>query len=804
MMRLPVLLRSIRNGGVHTAINVVGLTLAMTACIYSYLFIHQEMSFDRFHDHASSIVQVNQINRSRAEAPSGTVSTGFPVGPALLDQIPGIESYARRAYRNVSMRHNNVTSLELLFYVDPQFFDMFSFTAIHGNPRASAENPATVILTETYARKLFDTNNAVGETIQLQIRDELRQYTVGAVVIDPPATSSLEFDILLGMDELFEIVPRSFEEEWTLVYPETYLQLAPTTSIADLKQQLPAFYEQQSFTERFGANVVTFDFVRLTDLHFAQPLPDSLLLASSPIYSFAFLLIAVVIVAMASVNATSLTLGRALRRIHEVGVRKAIGASTTQLRIQALQESVLLTLFCVPVALAAVELGMPAFNQLVGRELALTPDPLLAGLLLILVVLIGTAAGIYPAFVLTRPTPARILRRDTGMGSVGKAMRGLSVVQATLVAVLLIASIVMQRQLSFTLSQHAGIEENAVISIFIPEMELERVDPFAQTVVRELATLPGVVDVASSSNSFGWRWPWFRHTLPDGSTGSFWGNRVDEQFASVFDYEFVAGRNFDPTSPLDMREGVIVNEAFVAAYNLESPIGAQIPGSFGPHHIIGVIKDFPYHSIHAPIDPLVLFMNKEPILAGVDEHAGFRYFYSYLFAKLEPGNVDATLRNLEQKWDELSDGAPFSTVFVDEIIENTYAADQSTKAALRVASWIAMIIAGAGLVGVVSLTVAKRVKEIGIRKVLGASTSQIVRMIVTDFTRLILIGNLIAWPIAFFGLKHWLNGYAYHINLSVWPFVLVLAALVATAWLVIALQSIRTASVNPVKSLRNE
>ncbi len=803
-MRLSILLRSIRNGGVHSLINIVGLSLALTACIYAYLFVAQEWTWDRYHENADRIVQVNQLDRSHPETPSGTVSTGFPAGPALADNVSGVEMYARRAYRNVAMRHREVTSLELLFYVDPQWFDIFSFDALHGDPRAAISRPATLVLTESYSRKLFNTDAAVGQTVELQIGNEFREYQVGAVVADPPVNSSLEFTVIAGMDELFEIIPRSFEDDWTLVYPETYLLLEPGVTRADVTAQLPALYQQLGFAERFGADTVTYDLVPLTDLHFAESWPDSLIPSSSPFYSLAFLLVAALIVAMAAVNATSLTLGRALRRIHEVGVRKAIGASTAQLRAAALQESVLLTTICVPIALATVELALPWFNELVGRELALQPDLPLILLLLALVLMIGLAAGIYPAIVLTRPTPARILRRDTGMGSVGRAMRGLSVMQATLVAGLLIASLVIQRQLTFTLAQHAGIEKDAVASVFIPEMAVDQIDQFAERCAREFATLPGVQSAAVSSNSFGWRWPWFRHTLPDGSTRSFWGNRVDESFVDVFDYEIVDGRNFDPTSPADRREGILVNEAFVRAYGLEHPVGGQIPGSFGPHRIIGVIKDSPFHSIHTPIEPLVLFMNDEPILAGVDESIGYRHFYGYVFAKLTPGRVEESLRAMEASWENLSGGAPFSTVFVDEIIEATYAADQSTRTTVTLATWIAMIIAGSGLLGVVSLTVAKRVKEIGIRKVLGASTKQIIRMILADFARLIVIGNLIAWPVAWFALRQWLDSYAYHIDLTPWPFLLVLGALLSVAAVMVALQSYRTANVNPVKTLRNE
>ncbi len=802
---ITIALRVLWRQKLYAGINLLGLSIAIALSLLVALFVVEEYSYDRFHVNADRIYLMNQHENPPDRDEFGFNSTPFILGPSLLEQSSEVEHVVRMAGRHSRAKAGDrAFELELSF-VDSSFFDVFSFELLESNADNPLRNLSGVVLKESIARRFFGNGPWVGESLLLELEGEEHEFTVSGVTADPPATSSIDYQILVPMDVIRNVVSDDFLAAWMIIWPQTYVMLREGASTAQFDQALQAMYETHDFEGRFGDAAPWYEYVPLKDFHLHAEFASRTLKTSSPVYSQILLGIAFLILVVASVNYTSLALGRSVTRSKEVGLRKVMGAQASQLRRQFLGESLLLASLAVPVAWVLAELALPWFNNVAGRELSLTMSPLIGGILLGLVLLIGFSSGLYPAVVLARYNPQRVFKGESAIGGGSRFIRGLVVLQYCLAAFLLIGTFLMGQQLQYLLNRDLGYDESHVVNLATSIRSSETANELVARFKDKALQIPGVQEVSAVSNTFGGPWGQVGFNTDDGRFMQVYVNSIDPDLFETMDFELVAGREYSQDRPADFVSGIIVNEAMVKFMGWSEPLGQRLPCSeMEAHEVIGVVKDFNFESLHSTVEPLVLFVEHTALAPGINDILNYPGVRNQLLVRLDGADISATMKQLEAAWFQAAPEQPFVPEFLEDYLNAYYQNERTMSGVVRVASMLTVLIAAMGLFGLVSLAVARRTKEIGVRKVLGASVPQILTLMAREFSILILVATVLAWPLSWFAAQRWLGGFAYRIELNPLVFAVVTLSLLVMSWLTIVLLSLRTAMRNPAHALRYE
>ena len=804
---LTVAIRNLMRHKLYTSINVLGLAIGLACGILILLYIQQEFAVNRSHTLGDRIYKVIREQRGSTQT-SYTEGTSGALGPVLEETFPEVEITVRIWRWTVSVQYGERKDRYLLAMVDDNFLDVFDFPLIKGDLETAFHTPYSVVITDDMAQHLFGDMDPMGKTFSIDNRSFPGEYTVTGIVKAPHLSSDLYFEILSTTIPSVE----ETQEVWTLWRPtqswrpvKTFVLLKAGQNAETLQAKM-----QPLITQYMGDEVAEKNTYYLQPLHrmYLYGESDFNPAADSPMqHIYMLAAIGLILVVIACVNFTNLATARAVTRKREVGVRKVVGAHRPQLMVQFLTESLLLTCSALLIALALVELCLPLFNQFVRGDLHLNATTVIAGTpaVLALTLLVGLLAGWYPAFFLSSFRPVTALKgsASSSSGSTG-LKKGLVVFQFGMSILLVICTLIVYQQLRFIETKDMGFARDHIVSlpIFVPDFSGEpnpqkRLSARHQMVKQVFLEHPNILNASALRYEITGYSGRLRLAWPDGDPTkerTFRINEVDDSFFETFEIPVLRGRAFSADVASDTSQAIILNETAVRLLGWEDdPIGKQIVLPAYDNlslTVIGVVKDYHNLTLREEIAPMGFL-------------ARWKMFYS-LALRIRPENTAQTLSFLETQWKHFVPDAPFEYHFLDEVIEWVYFNEQLTGKMLGVFSLLAIFVACLGLFGLAAFMVQSRTKEIGVRKVLGASTSHLVMLLSREFIFLVLFANLIAWPIAYYLMRDWLSGFAYQTDLNVLPFVASAIMALIIAFGTVSMQAIRAARSNPIDALRYE
>ena len=781
-------LRSIRRQKGYSFINVSGLAIGFTVCMLIVLWVADEWSFDRFHTHTGQVYRVYR-DESATRLNSTSALTPPPMAVALKSDFPEIIKATRFgfwsrqlvAYKNKSFNEPGFRN------VDSDFFDMFSFPLIIGDPKTVFADPYSVILTEQTAAKYFGDENPIGKILTI---NNSYDVTVTGIIQNDSFNSSLEFDVLSTFELLLkEGIGENNADNWGFNSFGTYVMLAPSASPEILNQKLTDYLK--TYNEE-DTDVLVLQ--PLSDIHLFSNLGHDLSNRGDIKYLWIFSALAVFVLLIACVNFMNLTTARSANRAQEVGLRKVVGAGRPQLVRQFFAESILMALLALGIALFLLELLLPLFNTISGKQLtsAWRNNPILLLGFACLSLLTGIASGVYPALFLSSFKPIQVLKGTMSFSGTNPLLRKVLVVfQFTLSVFLIIATFIISRQLSYMRNIDLGFNRAHIIHVSIHGELHEKYNAirerFLQSpdVLHVTASMALPTNIQSSPGT-----PMWEGKSPD-AIMEIKADFVDYDYIETFEIPLVEGRSFSREYSTDAESAFIVNEEAVRRMGLERPAVGKKFGFWDiDGRIVGVMKDAHFQTLHQKIEPLV-----------------FKMFPSWLrrmYVKVRSDDVPGTLASLGKTWDEMGLGYPFEYRFLDEDFHNLYASEARLGSIFKAMAFLAVFIACLGLFGLASYVAEYRTKEIGIRKVLGSSTARIMLLLNQEFLKWTVAATLIAWPIAYFAMRTWLLKFAYRTGIEVWIFLAAAALGLGVALLTVSLQTLRAARANPADSLKHE
>lgn len=780
---LLVALRNIDRQRMYSALNIVGLAIGMAAFLLIALYTQYELSFDRYHDNAERIYRVVR---------DGRTLTPPPLGQALTDSFNEVEAVARIIQdENTLVSRGDKHFLEKNFYWSgPGIFKIFSFEFLHGDKATALAEPASIVISESTARKYFGGTNPVGQTLDI---DDGQDFKVIGVFADMPANSHFIIDAMVPFEDYFRLSDNDITR-WTSNYTYTYFLLREGADPQVLEQGIHEVIVTP-LMEKFGVPKP------YPEMYFVQPIPDihlkshreqEISVNNDIGYVLMFASIAVLVLFIACINYVNLTTARSARRGREVGMRKVVGASRFQLVQQFMGESFFLILLALALTLVIVNLTLPAFADLVERPLSMAAmlEPKFLLVLVTTVALIALFAGGYPAVSISGFKPVTMLKGSPVRGGGGKALRNVLVLfQFSVTIALFICTLTVNRQLEFVNGYDVGYSKDNIINLRIRDQSIRM---NIETLKAELLQHPNVLAVAASgrlpNDIDGFTSRNLNPQLPQQETAIYY-NTADYDFIELYDIQIVQGRNFSREQVSDEQGVFLVNEAAVRAGDWDNPLEQTMrhwSGETGS--VVGVMKDFHLHSLHSAIEPLYVFLDPDN--------------FAWLSVKVEPTDLPATLAHLEQLMKDFSPNFPFEYTFFDQEFARAYQAEQKMGSVFSSFAFLAIIVACLGLFGLSAFTAQQRTREIGIRKVMGASVTRITMLLSSEFMRWVVIANLIAWPIAWLVMDRWLQNFALRTSQDPVFFVLSAAGALGIALLTVSVLSVRAASASPAKTLR--
>ncbi len=801
---LKIAYRNLRRRPSYAAINVLGLAIGIAFCMLIFLFIRSELSFDRFHENADRIFRLHRVPTAPNPIFKADVAMPMPLGPALRETFPGVEHFVRFASASAVVRHQGAVFTESsVVFADSSFFQVFAFPLKKGSPEAALRDPNAVVLTESTARKYFGEKNPLGEQLSIRLFGEYYSFRVTGVVEELPDNSSIHFNILLPFEAMFRVAPERRERatQWMSSSVLTFVALESGQAAESIEAQMPAFLQthmaelvEVGFAQGFLKEKklpFTYRLQPLTDIHLNTKVPAGLTAPSNPAYAYILAAIALAVLLMACINFMALAVGLSASRAKEVGVRKVVGAKRRQLMGQFWSEALLLSFAALFGGLLVANLFLPVFNELTGKALQFDFGQNVS-LWLVLVGLLGLTglvAGSYPAFALSGFGPVEALKGKAKLGGANTFTRGLLVVQFTLSIFLIIGTLVMANQLDYMKTKTLGFDGEHVVVIPTQGLEGARVLDHYRALT---ASEPGIAGVAGADAmpGRGFSRKGFQH---DGEIKEVATFRVTPNYLEVLRMNLLSGRDFSTEYAADSTNSIIINEAFARELGLEDPVGSEFHldwGTLETPTVIGVVQDFHFYTLKAAVEPAVLYTNATDPVSNV-------------YVRIRPG-VPAAIDRLRAEWEVLTGEVPFQYDFLDERMDRLYQSEERWGKIVGYGSLFAIFIACMGLFGLAALAAGRRTKEIGIRKVLGASVPGVVALLSKDFLKLVGVAFIIAAPVAYFAMQKWLEDFAYRIELGIGTFILagLLAALIALA--TVSYQAIRAALADPVKALRSE
>jgi putative ABC transport system permease protein len=795
---LKIAMRNIFKNKAFSFINITGLAIGMACCILILLFVRDELTYDSYHKNADRIYRLIALNRSGGEE-RFFAPIGAPVAEIFDRSLPEVQKAVRfnKGSRVLVEWKDKKFFEERFFFGDPSVFDVFDFSIQRGDPRSALSAPFSVVITETAAKKYFGDVDPVGKNI---VVDKKNSYHITGVMQDVPSNSHFHFDFLASLDTLASLHGERYLKHPGYMAFYTYLLLAENTDPIELEKKM-AEGVRQSYGEKIAA-MRTFLLQPLEGIHLQSRLEYEIEANSSISFVYVYSAVALCILLIAAFNFVNLSTARSTKRAREVGMRKVLGAFRRQLVNQFLGETMLFSVLSVFLAVILVGLFLPAFNSLTGKQLSFDffGDPSVLMGFVGIVAVVGVLGGLYPAVFLSAFEPMRTLKGKLGTGGKSRSFRRFLVVaQFTISIVLIIGTLAIRDQLHYMRNKNLGFDKEQVVVI---PMHDENTRQTYDYIKKEIGNHPSVVSVTASSSVPGksvTNIAYRLEGLPDDEHFSMDTCFVDFDFLETIGIELAAGRGFSKEFGTDEENAFMINEAAVRELSWQNALGKQVtwPSDLRrmdaivkKGQVVGVVKDFHVASLHQNIGPLLLQVRP----------SSFRY----ISARISMENIPETLSFFRETWRRLAPAFPFEYSFLDEDFDRLYRADEKVGQIVGIFSMLAVIVACFGLFGLASFAAEQRTKEIGVRKVLGASVSGIIFLLTREFTRWILIANILAWPIAYFSMTRWLQNFAYKTALGIEIFVLSGLVALAISLVTISYQSVKAAVTDPIDSLRYE
>ena len=798
---IVVAFRNLLKRKAYSFINISGLAVGMSSFILISLFIADELSFDNHHDKAKSIYRVcSQFGSIEVKG----AYTPPPLAKALLDDLPEIQYATRLSLwpRNPLVSYDNKQFLEKgLIYADSSIFNVFTIPTILGNPETAIIQPFTIVITRKIAEKYFGNKNPLGKI--LLIGTEKNQFKVTAVVENCPHNSHFQFEMIASLNTR----ESSRETTWGGSSYFTYIVLQKNIKPSQLEKKFPEFIKRHLSPRLYneltkdGKGYYGFFLQALQNIHLNSDINDGLSKKGNITYVYVFSFSALFILLLACINFMNLSTATYTKRSKEIGIRKALGSSKTQLIKQFLSESVLISLVSMIFAVLLIELALPTFNNFIDRQLDLDYFGnfyVIPGLFAFVIV-VGILSGSYPAFFLSSFNPIRALKGSFKKSKGGglALRRGLVVFQFTISAIIISCTFIVNSQLKFMFDSDLGFDKDQIVVIHRGYVLGENYDNFRNDLLQH----PEILCISNTATLPGRHFDDNSHRLEGASESDYkplYTIYGDYDFADLLGLEMVEGRYFSREYSLE-GNSVIINKTAVKKLGLINPIGTRFYKEFGDAKkgefvtIIGVVKDIKFSSLHHETEPM--------IIRFLSENQGS---IRYTSVKISDKNIQETLSLIELKWNEFSKGQPFEFTFLDEDLDMQYSEEYKTEQIMIVFSSLAILIAFLGLFGLISFTAEQRTKEIGIRKVFGSTIMNIIYLLTRETVILVFISNLIAGPIVYYAMIKWLQNFAYSIMINLQPFICTLFLMLLIALIAVSYKALKAAQANPLNSLKYE
>ena len=786
--------RNMTRNKVYAAINIIGLAIGIASCILIYLYVQHELSYDKSFSKHERIFRVVNDLIVEDEVEKAAV-THAALAPALAADFPEVEASTRMLNRNkqVLRLDEKAITIEYTFWADSNYFQLFDYKLLEGDPKTALIEPNSMVLSREVAAKFFnDPMDAMFKTLRIGSQS----YKVTGI-FEPVDAAHMKPNVLTSFSTIPAEIRQNMARNWGSTNSYTYVLLRNATDAPSLQAKLPDFVTRRVAPAR-GNTIerVELQLQALADIHLNTDYLWEVFPVGKKSYIYIFSFVGVFILLIASINYMNLATARSAKRAKEVGLRKVVGANRWQLVVQFLSESVMLTFLAVLLALVLVELMLPTFNNLADKQIPSTYfiDTNFALVLLAITLFIGLLAGSYPALVLSHFKPVAILKSGMAATGGGAVLRKtLVVVQFTISLVLIIGTVVVYSQMHYLKNQDLGFTKEQVLVLDIPSGDSTIVNKMP-AIKAELQRHPSILSATTTA------------MIPGESTGviifnverdkqmtektinSIW---VDYDFLDLMDFDLKAGRNFAKDMSTDLQNGFIINETAAKVMGWNDPIGKRIGFSDTTQgKVIGVVQDFNYKSLHSSIEPLVIML--------APQNSG------YLMARIAPGSFEETMGHVQSTWHKFAPSHPMDYFFLDDSFNKQYRAEEKMLTIFGYFTLLTIIIACMGLFGLASFMAEQRTKEIGIRKVLGGSISDIVVLLSKDFAVLVIVAIILASPIAWYAMQTWLQDFAYRTPISIWIFILSGLAALVIAILTVSYKATRAAMTDPVQALRTE
>ncbi|WP_020526101.1 ABC transporter permease [Flexithrix dorotheae] len=792
---LKVTFRNLLKHRVYSFINIFGLAIGISACLLIFLFISHELSFDKFHSKSKAIYRLDEVQSFNGMAPQNVALSMSPMGPNLAADYPEILNFTRFAggRKWLCQVDEKEMFIEDIAIVDSTFFKIFDFELLHGDPETSLDEPNSILLTETTAKRFFNKSN-LEEIIGQQIkRDQEHVFKVTGILKDVPKNSHLQFNSLVSFST---IAKEEWVSRWGSNWLVTYLVLEDGVNIAALEEKFPGFLskyiEWEEVNDAYKLYLQEFEDVHLGSMDITHDYQNFRKFNGDYIYIFSILAIFVLVIA--SINFMNLSTARSVSRSSEVGVRKSIGATKGQLVFQFLGESVIMVFLAFILAISVASLVLPSINEITQRELSLNylvANPFVSLVILLVVLFTGILSGAYPALFISSFQPATVLKgKISGIGKKSFLRNTLVVIQFTIAIGMIVGTILALQQLDFMRNRNIGLNKSQVVLIPLNETANKKYKTLKGEIIKTAHILNATASGQRLGNNIHQSGVKFKgDSIRDLAISTL---NVDYNFLSFYEIELEEGREFKEEITTDLKSAYVINESLAAELAEPDLVGKNIGYSWEDTlgSIIGVAKDFNYNSLHHEIVPLAMSVQDW----GFDE----------MSVKVDEANSQAAIQDLEKICKEMVPDRPFEYSFLDEHFENLYQTDQQVSKVISIIAGLAILIACLGLFGLASISTEQRTKEIGIRKVMGASIFQLIMVLSKSFAILVIIAFFIAAPITYYLMENWLQDFAYRININLLIFLLAGFLAFLIAMVTVSYRAIQASIINPVDSLRYE
>ncbi len=792
---LKIALRNILRAKVYSFINIIGLSIGIAGFALIFSYVYNEMNYDAFHDNADKIYRIYKHEKS----PGGetySATTPDPLPKALRNDYPGLGMVARLFRNEFWVTRGDKAFKEMVFCSDPSFFEVFNFPLLYGDRRTVLDNPNSVVIAKEFALKVFGDDNPMGKTMKINNFD----FVVTGVLHDFPVNSSIKFDILIPA-KIRNYFDPGFEDKWYSSGTHTFVKLSDNVSPQELQNQLTQILNKDLPDYLKGRTA--FGIEPLKDVHLDSKITENIVQPVSRNFLYILLGIAISILAISCINFMNISTSRYAERAKEVGLRKVLGAKRSQLIKQFICESVMMSLVSLIIGVGLAELFLDQFRILTGKEIELFPFLAFPGMAFVLVfgIILGLLSGSYPAFFLSSFTPVQVFAKQS-LGNKRSIVRNVMVVSQFTIAVMLITgALLINRQINFMRNYDMGFQPDGIVVVPV-EIEAERghganVDVFLNSINADKAGA-GITSCCISENVPGYYFNNDFGVIPMGGDKKkpvqMIVSSIDENFFDTYRAQLTQGRNFSLQYGSDITDAVILNETAAKELGWPDAAGKEVRYVHEDHplHVIGVAKDINISSLHNPVQPAIF------------RYVAGDYLKRFISVRIDPSRSAAALSFLKNKWGEVFTGSPFEYFTVLDKYHESYKPQESLETIAGVFSSLAIVLASLGLFGLASLKVTQRTKEIGVRKVLGASIPGILSLFTKEFLVLIITANVIAVPVSYFVLTEWLQNFAYRTNIGIGIFLIAAVITLLIAFIAMSFQAIKAATANPVESLRYE